>query len=163
MTINNLKIWSENINPKYHFRNISVKTPRGAILASMGPLNELKARRSMSSQQEKQRQGVQVVKLHDKKGMGWTAIARQLGLKNESSVRSIYERAKAPKKTLNEQVADRLEKILKEKGGYLDISTGTELGYPWSEDAPRTGISASQLRVASIMLREKGYSIQVIF
>ena len=39
MTINNLKIWSENINPKYHFRNISVKTPRGAILASMGPLN----------------------------------------------------------------------------------------------------------------------------
>ena len=125
-------------------------------------ITELKARRSMSSQQEKQRQGVQVVKLHDKKGMGWTAIARQLGLKNESSARSIYDRAKAPKKTLNEQVADRLEKILKEKGGYLDISTGTELGYPWSEDAPRTGISASQLRVASIMLREKGYSIQVI-
>ena len=125
-------------------------------------ITELKARRSMSSQQEKERQRKQVMRLHDKKGMGWTAIARELGLPNESSARSIYERAKEPKKALNQQVADRLEKILKEKGGYLDISSGTELGYPWTPDSPKTGISASQLRTASIMLREKGYSIQVI-
>ena len=125
-------------------------------------INELKARRSMSSQQEKEAQRVRVVRLHDKKGMGWTAIAKEMGLKNESTARSIYNNAKAPKKQLNQQVADRLEKILKEKGGYLDISTGTELGYPWSNDAPKTGISSSQLRTASIMLREKGYSIQTI-
>lgn len=125
-------------------------------------INELKARRSMSSQQEKERQRVRVVRLHDQKGMGWTAIAQEMGLKNESTARSIYKNAKAPKKQLNQQVADRLEKILKEKGGYLDISTGTELGYPWSEDAPKTGISSSQMRTASIMLREKGYSVQVI-
>ena len=125
-------------------------------------INELKARRSMSSQQEKERLRKQVTKLHDKKGMGWTAIARELNLPNESSVRSIYQNAKAPKKALNQQVADRLEKILKEKGGYLDISSGTELGYPWTPDSPKTGISSSQLRTASIILREKGYSIQVI-
>ena len=125
-------------------------------------INELKARRSMSSQQEKERQRVQVMRLHDKKGMGWTAIAKELGLKNESTARSIYKNAQAPKKALNQQVADRLEKILKEKGGYLDISTGTELGYPWSDDAPKTGISSSQLRTASIMLKEKGYAIHVI-
>ena len=125
-------------------------------------INELKARRSMSSQQEKERQRVQVVRMHDNKGMGWTAIAKQLGLPNESTARSIYTRAKSPKKELNTQVADRLEKILKEKGGYLDISTGTELGYPWSPDAPKTGISASQLKVASIMLKEKGYSVQTV-
>lgn len=125
-------------------------------------INELKARRSMSSQQEKEAQRVRVVRLHDKKGMGWTAIAQEMGLKNESTARSIYKNAKAPKKQLNQQVADRLEKILKQKGGYLDISTGTELGYPWTPDAPKTGISSSQLRTASIMLREKGYSIHVI-
>ena len=125
-------------------------------------INELKARRSMSSQQEKERQRIRVVRLHDNKGMGWTAIAKEMGLKNESTARSIYKNAKEPKKQLNQQVADRLEKILKEKGGYLDISTGTELGYPWSNDAPKTGISSSQLRTASIMLREKGYSVQTI-
>ena len=125
-------------------------------------INELKARRSMSSQQEKERQRIQVVRMHDNKGMGWTAIAKQLGLPNESTARSLYARAKAPKKALNQQVADRLEKILKEKGGYLDISTGTELGYPWSADAPKTGISSSQLKTASIMLREKGYAIHVV-
>lgn len=125
-------------------------------------INELKARRSMSSQQEKERQRIRVVRLHDNKGMGWTAIAKEMGLKNESTARSIYKNAKEPKKQLNQQVADRLEKILKEKGGYLDISTGTELGYPWSSDAPKTGISSSQLRTASIMLREKGYSVQTI-
>lgn len=125
-------------------------------------INELKARRSMSSQQEKERQRIQVMRLHDKKGMGWTAIAKELGLKNESSARSIYERAKAPKKALNQQVADRLEKVLKEKGGYLDISSGTELGYPWTDGTPKTGISASQLRTASIILREKGYTVQVV-
>ena len=125
-------------------------------------INELKARRSMSSQQEKERQRIRVVRLHDNKGMGWTAIAKEMGLKNESTARSIYKNAKEPKKQLNQQVADRLEKILKEKGGYLDISTGTELGYPWTNDAPKTGISSSQLRTASIMLREKGYSVQTI-
>ncbi len=125
-------------------------------------INELKARRSMSSQQEKERQRIRVVRLHDNKGMGWTAIAKEMGLKNESTARSIYKNAKEPKKQLNQQVADRLEKILKEKGGYLDISTGTELGYPWSNDAPKTGISSSQLRTAAIMLREKGYSVQTI-
>ena len=125
-------------------------------------INELKARRSMSSQQEKERQRIRVVRLHDNKGMGWTAIAKEMGLKNESTARSIYKNAKEPKKQLNQQVADRLEKILKEKGGYLDISTGTELGYPWTNDAPKTGISSSQLRTAAIMLREKGYSVQTI-
>ena len=125
-------------------------------------INELKARRSMSSQQEKERQRIRVVRLHDNKGMGWTAIAKEMGLKNESTARSIYKNAKEPKKQLNQQVADRLEKILKEKGGFLDISTGTELGYPWSDNAPKTGISSSQLRTASIMLREKGYSVQTI-
>lgn len=125
-------------------------------------INELKARRSMSSQQEKKQQAVRVVRLHDKKGMGWTAIAKEMGLKNESTARSIYERAQHPKKQLNEQVADRLEKILKDKGGYLDISSGTELGYPWEDGQQRTGISASQMRVASLMLKEKGYSVQKI-
>ena len=125
-------------------------------------INELKARRSMSSQQEKERQRIQVMRLHDKKGMGWTAIAKELGLPNESSARSLYAGAKAPKKALNQQVADRLEKVLKEKGGFLDISTGTELGYPWTGDAQKTGISSSQMRTASIMLKEKGYSVHVI-
>lgn len=125
-------------------------------------INELKARRSMSSQQEKERQRIRVVRLHDNKGMGWTAIAQEMGLKNESTARSIYKNAKEPKKQLNQAVADRLEKILKEKGGYLDISTGTELGYPWSGDAPKTGISSSQLRTAQIMLKEKGYAVHVI-
>lgn len=125
-------------------------------------INELKARRSNSSQQEKEQQRKQVERLHDKKGMGWTAIARQLGLPNESTARSLYNSAKAPKKALNIQVADRLEKILKEKGGYLDISSGTELGYPWTNDTPQTGISSSQLRTATTILKEKGYSVQTV-
>lgn len=125
-------------------------------------INELKARRSNSSQQEKEEQRIRVVRLHDNKGMGWTAIAREMGLARESTARSLYDSAKAPKKALNQQVADRLEKILKEKGGYLDISAGTELGYPWSADQPETGISSSQMKTASNILKEKGYSVHKI-
>lgn len=125
-------------------------------------INELKARRSNSSQQEKEQQRIQVMRMHDKKGMGWTAIARELGLPNESTARSLYTSAKAPKKALNIQVADRLEKILKEKGGYLDISAGTEYGYPWSPDAPETGISSSQMRTAAGILKDKGYEVHTV-
>ena len=125
-------------------------------------INELKAKRSISSQNERLELQKRVERLRDQKGYGWTQIGKMIG-KNESSVRSLYEQSKAPKKQLNEQVADRLEEILKKKGGYLDISSGTELGYPWDdENRPRTGISANQMKVASLMLKEKGYEVHRI-
>ena len=127
-------------------------------------INELKAKRSMSSQREKLELQKKVQRLRDNKGMGWTAIARELGWSEskESTVRSLYDNAKAPKKQLNQQVADKLESILNEKGGYLDISTGTELGYPWGNGTERTGISSSQMKVASMILKEKGYAVHNI-
>ena len=124
-------------------------------------INELKAKRSISSQREKLELQKRVERLRDNKGMGWTEIGKLIG-KPESTVRSLYENSKSPKKQLNQQVADRLEEILKRKGGYLDISSGTELGYPWSEDQARTGISASQMKVASLILKEKGYEVEHI-
>ena len=124
-------------------------------------ITEIKARRSLSSQQEKLEEATRVVRLKDKKGYSWTQIAKMMN-KNESSIRSIYQRAQKPKKQLNQQVATRLEEILKKKGGYLDISSGTELGYPWDENAPKTGISSNQMRNAALYLKEKGYSVQKI-
>ena len=124
-------------------------------------INELKAKRSISSQNERLELQKRVQRLRDGKGYGWTQIGKMIG-KPESSVRSLYEQSKSPKKQLNEQVADRLEEILKRKGGYLDISSGTELGYPWEDGTPRTGISASQMKVASLMLKEKGYEVHRI-
>lgn len=124
-------------------------------------INELKAKRSISSQNERLELQKRVQRLRDNKGYGWTQIGKIIG-KNESSVRSLYEQSKSPKKQLNEQVADRLEEVLKKKGGYLDISSGTELGYPWEDGTPRTGISASQMKVASLMLKEKGYEVHRI-
>ena len=124
-------------------------------------INELKAKRSISSQNERLELQKRVERLRDNKGYGWTQIGKMIG-KNESSVRSLYEQSKAPKKQLNEQVADRLEEVLKKKGGYLDISSGTELGYPWDNGQIRTGISASQMKVASLMLKEKGYEVHRI-
>lgn len=124
-------------------------------------INELKAKRSISSQREKLELQKRVERLRDNKGMGWTEIGKLIG-KPESTVRSLYDNSKSPKKQLNQQVADRLEEILKRKGGYLDISSGTELGYPWSEGQSRTGISASQMKVASLILKEKGYEVHRI-
>lgn len=124
-------------------------------------INELKAKRSIDSQNERLELQTRVQRLRDNKGYGWTEIGKLID-KPESSVRSLYNQAQNPKKQLNQKVADRLEEILKKKGGYLDISSGTELGYPWDPDHPKTGISQSQLNTASLILKEKGYEVHKI-
>ena len=164
---NNLYVQGKKFHEAYneqHQRGMSDKEIADYFSELTGEkisINELKAKRSISSQNERIELQKRVQRLRDGKGYGWTQIGKMIG-KPESSVRSLYEQSKSPKKQLNEQVADRLEEILKRKGGYLDISSGTELGYPWEDGTPRTGISASQMKVASLMLKEKGYEVHRI-
>lgn len=83
------------------------------------------------------------------KGMSPTEIARELGYKNESSVRSLLnQRAKANNEA-SRTTAEYLEKVVKEKG-MVDVGAGVEA---------ELGVSKEKLKTALEILKLKGYNV----
>lgn len=84
-----------------------------------------------------------------KKGMTPTEIARELGYKSESSVRSLLnQRAKANNEA-SRITAEYLEKVVKAKG-MVDVGAGVE---------SELGVSKEKLKTALEILKLKGYEI----
>ena len=96
-----------------------------------------------------------VRELHDK-GMGATAIAKELGLANESTVRSILKKKLAVEGDLTTAAADLLKDNLK-KYKYIDIGEGVENNILRDE-----GITKERFRTAVAMLEQEGYVKQVV-
>lgn len=82
------------------------------------------------------------------KGMSNVAIGEHMKIA-ESSVRALLNPALAAKRDILQTTADLLESKIKD-GSFLDIGSGTE---------SHLGISATKLRAAVAILREKGYEV----
>ncbi|MBP5594211.1 MAG: helix-turn-helix domain-containing protein [Pseudobutyrivibrio sp.] len=153
--------WGSGDNPYQHNQNFHVtynKLHNQGVtdkqMAAMFGCNidELRARRSNSSAQERARNVTRAKKLRAK-GYGATQIGRLMGGLSESTIRGylkegVLERAKAAN-----VVANGLEKNMKDKGGYIDISAGVER---------EMNCSRTKFDAAVKLLEEKGYSTATI-
>ena len=89
-----------------------------------------------------------VVTLRDK-GYSWQAVADSVGLENESSARTLYNRAKSGKKELLDVASDALKEEL-DKKGYLDVGPGSEVNL---------GVTNQKLKTAVLDLQAQGYKV----
>ena len=108
---------------------------------------QLRARRSIESNERKLAKQTEVGKLAEK-GMGDSAIARRLGM-NESSVRSVRASIAKNKSDNIHTIADMLKAEVANKT-YVQIGIGVE-------HLPHLGISANKLSDAVAILEEQGY------
>lgn len=106
---------------------------------------QLRAAKSIAGNAEKHDKIMTAQKLRDK-GMGASAIAKQMGI-NESSVRSLLAPG-VKDKTDNLQTIAAVLKDNVDKHGYIDVGAGVE---------SRLGISETKLKTAAAMLEEQGY------
>lgn len=113
---------------------------------------ELRDVRSYSTAELKQQRYSEAVKLRDK-GMSYGAIAKQMGLKNESTVRSILSAAIAKTAEFFSYWRDAFKKRIEETDGYLDVGDGMEATLGMSKDRLRTIVSS---------MRDEGYEYHVI-
>lgn len=94
-----------------------------------------------------------VLELHDQ-GVGYSEIARQLGIKNESTVRGYIENTKAREsKNAIFKTADILKDSVDEKG-VIDIGVGTE---------GILGVSSTRYKSAIRALENAGYNVYNLY
>ncbi len=89
-----------------------------------------------------------VTTLRDK-GYSWQAIADEVGLENESTARTLYNRAKSGKKELLDVASDALKEEL-EKKQFLDVGPGSEVNL---------GVTNQKLKTAVLDLEAQGYQV----
>lgn len=84
-----------------------------------------------------------------KDGLGATAIARELGLANESTVRSILNGQRQARLKKSEETANTLKQLVKEKGN-IDVGANSER---------QLGISREKMNSSLEILKNEGYEI----
>jgi DNA-binding CsgD family transcriptional regulator len=120
-------------------------------------VSDLRALRSRSTTIQTQEQIRAAQKLKDK-GMGNSAIARQMGL-NESTVRSLLEPGRLEKLDILQQTSEMLKRQVAEKG-FVDVGAYVEKDLPIGDNPDtRIGISPDKFRTALSLLREEGYNV----
>ena len=115
-------------------------------------IDDLRHRRSLSSAQERAENVTRAQRLKEK-GYGATEIGRLMGGLSESTIRGylkegVLERAKA-----STVIAEGLDKNMKDKGGYIDISKGVERDM---------NVSRPKFEAAIKLLEEQGYTTATI-
>ena len=124
---------------------------------------DLRALKSISTNIQKQEQIRTAEKLREK-GMGNSAIARQMGL-NESSVRSLLEPGRKDRLDQLESTAEMLKRQVAEKE-FVDVGANVERDLPLGMgDNPgyRQGISSDKFKTALSMLKEEGYQVHDVY
>lgn len=122
------------------------------IAKAMGmSTTQLRARLTAEKEFEKQQTYYRIIALKEK-GYSWNAIAENLGLKNESTARSIVSSYENRKKVTVDTVADILRDSIKNSPNGVDVGEGVE-----------TYVGVSQVRLNSAVqkLRDEGYSYHV--
>lgn len=89
-----------------------------------------------------------VVKLRDK-GYSWQAVADEVGLKNESSARTLYDRAKRGQKELLDVASDALKEEVTNKK-FIDVGPGSEI---------YLGVTNQKMKTAVLDLQAQGYQV----
>lgn len=109
---------------------------------------ELRKRYSNSKNEERARQVARAISLKDQ-GYSNVQIATAMGLKGESTVRSLLNESSKIKMNQAQKTADILRKQIEEKG-MLDVGTGVER---------ELGISREKLNQALAILEKEGYPV----
>lgn len=109
-------------------------------------ISEFRAKRSLDSAEERRYNIAQAKRL---KAKGWSnqKIADYLGASSEGTVRNWLKEGAKIKTQRTNNIADRLEQEIKEKG-CIDVGAGVEL---------ELNCSKEKLNAAILQLREKGY------
>ena len=122
---------------------------------------QLRALKSIARAEQRQQLINQAQRLKDK-GYSNDAIAKRLGLKNESSVRSLLAPGQKEKADILQSTADMLKRQVEEKG-YIDIGTQVEKALPLSDNpAAQIGLSSTKFNTAVAILREQGYTVHYV-
>lgn len=116
-------------------------------------LRELRSEKSLARTSVREQQRAEVVRLRDREGMGWTDIAKELGMKNESSVRSLYDPLISKKQEATKATIDVLRRNVDEKN-YIDVGVGV---------ASSMGITDTRLQTAVKALEKEGYEVKKIY
>ena len=90
-------------------------------------------------------------------GYTLTEIAKELGLPNESSVRSLLNGSSETNMLRAEKTAEELKRVLEERGGFIDIGIGVEDQLSQSLDLK---ISETRLSEALYILKQEGYVVE---
>lgn len=118
---------------------------------------DLRAVKSRSVNIQKRDQIRQAQSLQEK-GMGFSAIARQMGV-NESTVRSLLEPGRLDKLDVLEQTSNMLKREVEEKK-FLDVGAHVERDLPIGDNPEtRIQISKDKFNTAISMLKEEGYQV----
>lgn len=112
---------------------------------------DLRSLKTIAKNQIKAADAARAQKLRDT-GMSHKAIAEEMGLAGESSVRNLLAPSAESKADRLQATADMLKAQI-EDGGYLDVGAGTE---------HYLGISDTQLKAALAVLRNEGYVIHPV-
>lgn len=112
---------------------------------------DLRSLKTIAKNQIKAADAARAQKLRDT-GMSHKAIAEEMGLAGESSVRNLLAPSTESKADRLQATADMLKAQI-EDGGYLDVGAGTE---------HYLGISDTQLKAALAVLRNEGYVIHPV-
>jgi hypothetical protein len=120
---------------------------------------DLRAVKSRAVNIRKQEQVRTAQALKDK-GMGASAIARQMGV-NESTVRSLLAPGRQEKLDILQETANMLKRQVADKE-YVDVGAHVERDLPIFSDVPNIGISKDKLSTAISMLKEEGYSVHTV-
>lgn len=115
-------------------------------------LLELRAKRSAGKEEIVNKRNIDIRRMHEH-GESNTYIAQKLGI-TEGTVRNVVNDLNTEKIGKNRETANILKANL-EKTGYLDVSTGTELGL--------NGVSKERLKTAVQMLKDEGYTVENIY
>ena len=108
----------------------------------------LRARISYASDTLRRERAAMAMKLHEK-GYSNPAIAKRMGLPNESSVRSLLKEKSDIRAKQTEELMTVLKNTVEDKK-YVDVGGGTEL---------RLNVSEQKLKNACILLQDEGYKI----
>lgn len=108
---------------------------------------ELRAKQTIAVNERKRENIARAEQLRDK-GMGYSAIGREMGI-NESSVRSLLAPGAAEKADTLLTISDMLKRQVDEKT-YIDIGEGIET---------HLGIKNTKLKSAVAILKEEGYEV----
>lgn len=112
---------------------------------------KLRALQSMASNDLKKDARVTAEKLKSK-GMGYTAIAKQMGLPNESSVRSLLDPLRKENQDILFTTADMLRRQVDEKK-FIDVGAGVE---------NKLGLTKTRFDTAIEVLKEEGYTVHPV-
>lgn len=119
-------------------------------------IDDLRKQRSISSSQERARNVVRAQRLRAK-GYGPTKIGEIMGGKDgpipESTIRGYLKEGVLERARASNVIADGLDRNMKEKGGYIDISKGVERDM---------NCSRPKFDAAIKLLEEKGYTTATI-